>query len=550
MSQSTIAIHVDDKALSADATRVHQDIAEAGELLKEVFDADFALLDARTGDRLTTFTFLGGGNWELLAETVREVGRRECAEFIWESDPVLLLAIPLMNRFESPIVAVGLFATENLASDAPLQSLASELDLDIDNVVDWIRTQTPVPATLLLKTANLLVRQLTSDVRISELERETSQLAEEIVATYEEITLLHRLTHKLTISSDTIELGQESLKWLNEVIPAEGLALQLLSHSENESNRSRANSETRFIVRGDVPVDSEGFSRLVDHFGLDIQQQPLVLNHAITNVVHEAMPEIRELVVVPLTESGKLLGWLAAFNHDSDGEFGTVEANLLSSVATILGIHSGNIDLYRQQSELLAGIVQALTSAIDAKDPYTCGHSDRVARIAVRLGQELGYDQDTLKTIYMAGLLHDVGKIGISDQVLGKPGRLTLEEFEHIKTHVEVGYRILLDIKQLGDVLPFVRHHHESWNGTGYPHQLAGEDIPELARLAAVADAFDAMSSDRPYRLGMDDETIDAIFREGAGKQWDPRVVEAFFKIRDDIREISKSNSEHNVLAV
>jgi putative nucleotidyltransferase with HDIG domain len=196
--------------------------------------------------------------------------------------------------------------------------------------------------------------------------------------------------------------------------------------------------------------------------------------------------------------------------------------------------------LYRQQSELLAGIVRALTSAIDAKDPYTCGHSDRVARIAVRLAEELGGDAKMLDSIYLAGLLHDIGKIGIDDSVLRKPGRLSDEEYAHIKRHVEIGHRILRDLHKLEDVLPVVLHHHESWDGDGYPNRLSFHEIPLAARIVAVADSYDAMSSDRPYRAGMPEEKIDAIFRAGAGKQWDPEVVAAFFRARDDIRAIAR----------
>src|SRR5206468_868648 len=133
----------------------------------------------------------------------------------------------------------------------------------------------------------------------------------------------------------------------------------------------------------------------------------------------------RELVIVSLCEGENCFGWLAAFNHTQGEEFGTIEANLLSSVAAILGIHSGNSELYQQQREFFAGVVGALTSAIDAKDPYTCGHSDRVARVAVRLAEELGCDKKQLDTIYLSGLLHDVGKIGIDDNVLRKPAKLT-----------------------------------------------------------------------------------------------------------------------------
>ncbi len=121
-------------------------------------------------------------------------------------------------------------------------------------------------------------------------------------------------------------------------------------------------------------------------------------------------------------------------------------------------------------------------------------------------------------------------------------------EFEHIKIHTEIGFRILRDLKQLGDVLPVVRHHHEAWNGTGYPSALSGEDIPLLARVVAVADAFDAMSSDRPYRKGMPDEKLDEILRTGAGRQWDTRVIDAFFRIREKIGRIVRPSGEREPL--
>jgi HD-GYP domain-containing protein (c-di-GMP phosphodiesterase class II) len=159
--------------------------------------------------------------------------------------------------------------------------------------------------------------------------------------------------------------------------------------------------------------------------------------------------------------------------------------------------------------------------------------------VAVRLAQELGCDNETIKTIYFSGLLHDIGKIGINEDVLRKPGKLTPEEFEHIKTHVLIGYRILADLRSVSPMLPVVLHHHESWDGSGYPHGLAGEDIPYLARIVAVADSYDAMASDRPYRSGMADEKLDEIIRAGAGQQWDANVVKAFFRARDDIRAIS-----------
>jgi HD-GYP domain-containing protein (c-di-GMP phosphodiesterase class II) len=173
-----------------------------------------------------------------------------------------------------------------------------------------------------------------------------------------------------------------------------------------------------------------------------------------------------------------------------------------------------------------------------------------VARIAVRLAKEIGCEAPMLHTIYMAGLLHDIGKIGIDDAVLRKPGKLTEAEFDHIKQHPELGYRILADIHQLSSVLPAVLHHHEQWDGKGYPFKLAGEQIPLIARILAVADAYDAMNSDRPYRRGMPVERVEELFRLGAAQQWDKGVIDAYFTARDDIQRISAEERANLTLDV
>jgi HD-GYP domain-containing protein (c-di-GMP phosphodiesterase class II) len=163
-----------------------------------------------------------------------------------------------------------------------------------------------------------------------------------------------------------------------------------------------------------------------------------------------------------------------------------------------------------------------------------------VASISSRLAKELGCDDEFIETIYMAGLLHDIGKIGIDDAVLRKPGKLTDAEFSHIKQHPGLGYKILADIKPFSVVLPAVLHHHEQWDGGGYPCQLVGEQIPFMARIVAVADAYDAMTSDRPYRPGMAHDRVRQIFRDGAGKQWDADVVAALFACYGDIQQLSQ----------
>ncbi len=147
-------------------------------------------------------------------------------------------------------------------------------------------------------------------------------------------------------------------------------------------------------------------------------------------------------------------------------------------------------------------------------------------------------DGDELGDIYLAGLLHDVGKIGIRDEVLGKPGKLTPEEQEHIRQHVTIGYAILADLRQIRNLLPGVLYHHERYDGAGYPDGLVGENIPLLARILAVADSYDAMTTARPYRDPLPWTRVEEIIAEGAGTQWDKRVVDAFQRCRQKIHTI------------
>ena len=159
-----------------------------------------------------------------------------------------------------------------------------------------------------------------------------------------------------------------------------------------------------------------------------------------------------------------------------------MDVALLKPFASLLGLHSRSSRRQTQVHELFAGLVRSLTAAIDAKDPYTCGHSERVARIAVELARELGLSESELGDVYLAGLLHDIGKIGVPDSVLGKRGSLTADEFAQITQHVLIGCRILEGFRGISHLLPSVLSHHERFDGTGYPHGLEGEAIPLLAR--------------------------------------------------------------------
>jgi diguanylate cyclase (GGDEF)-like protein len=174
--------------------------------------------------------------------------------------------------------------------------------------------------------------------------------------------------------------------------------------------------------------------------------------------------------------------------------------------------------------------MRALAEAVDAKDEYTRGHSSRVAEYAKGIAQAANLDSGFVELIHVAGELHDVGKIGVPDMVLKKEGKLTDEEFEAVKKHPELGEKIVSQIPQLSDALPGIRSHHERWDGRGYPDLLAGEQIPYIARILAIADTYDAMTSDRPYRKGLSPETALNVIVQGAGTQFDPNLIEPFLQ--------------------
>jgi HD-GYP domain-containing protein (c-di-GMP phosphodiesterase class II) len=230
--------------------------------------------------------------------------------------------------------------------------------------------------------------------------------------------------------------------------------------------------------------------------------------------------------------------WIVALSFNAQKRFTETDARILGLARRMLLSQRQHALTYSKLKEALLGLVSSLTATIDAKDPYTCGHSERVARIAVRLGEEMKLPGPALGDLYLAGLLHDIGKVGIEDCILRKPTKLTDEEFAQVQEHPVIGDRIVSSIKQFEHLRPGVRSHHERIDGLGYPDGLCGAEIPLMARILAVADSCDAMMSCRPYRRALPARTIDQIMTEGAGKQWDQDVVRAFMACRQELYQI------------
>jgi HD-GYP domain-containing protein (c-di-GMP phosphodiesterase class II) len=267
-----------------------------------------------------------------------------------------------------------------------------------------------------------------------------------------------------------------------------------------------------------------------------LRDEPFVCNDVGANAWARRFPQVHSLLGLPLADPG-LPGWIIVLNKresdpDVQPEFTDADAALLKPFVSLFSLHLRSAVRYLELKDLLVGLTRSLTAAVDAKDSYTYGHSERVARISMELGRELGLGEEDLSDIYLAGLLHDIGKIGVPDEILCKRGPLTPEEFERIKRHPVDGYKILKELRPISSLLPGVLYHHERWDGQGYPENLAGENIPFLARVLAVADSYDAMSTARPYRGAMNFDEVEKILVQGAGNQWDPRVIDAFLRCR------------------
>lgn len=222
-------------------------------------------------------------------------------------------------------------------------------------------------------------------------------------------------------------------------------------------------------------------------------------------------------------------------------ESGIKSIEQMNTIKTInKQLHDKNEELERAYLDTI-GI---LRQTVEAKDPYTRGHSDRVSEYSVLIGKKLGLDEKTLHILKIGGLFHDIGKIGIPDSILLKESKLSDEEYSQIKNHPMIGVHMLGDAAIFTDILPIVKHHHERYDGRGYPSQLVGDDIPYVARIAAVADTFDAMTSKRSYRDSLPIDVVRAEIERCSGTQFDPNIAKVFLSIMDNdfdlIREIQE----------
>lgn len=432
-----------------------------------------------------------------------------------------LLGIPVYQRRRLLGAVIAEFPTSQMTQEQALQNLCGSRSLDYASMKAMAQRaclHSSEEGDYFLKViAWLLEQEQTIEVGKAEIDT----LSDNLANTYEELSLVYRISGSMKVTQRPREFLQNVVNELVEVMSLGGAVAVVDGHG-------LAGDEDEVVFAGDVDLNADQIKLLAStHIAprLAAQNRAMVDNEFRCDEQLGLGRAITNLVAAPLAADKTPIGMLIGING-RNGDFDSVDLKLISSIASQAAIFLANHRLYADLQDLLMGVLHSLTSSIDAKDPYTCGHSQRVAMISRRLAEACGFTAKKVKQVYLMGLLHDVGKIGVPESVLCKTGRLTDEEFETIKKHPAVGAKILGGIRQLDDVLVGILTHHERLDGRGYPHKLTADQIPVEGRIICLADCFDAMTSNRTYRAALPLETVVAEIRKCAGTQFDCDLVD------------------------
>jgi HD-GYP domain-containing protein (c-di-GMP phosphodiesterase class II) len=474
----------------------------------------------------------------------------------WNPDLGVLVA-PIRMRRRCKGVVIGMFAMVKEPGDA-IATLCEQNGIDLAEMAEFIGKQGTVPAGLVRSLAELLSLTVDQARETDTTGGEITVLTSNLENTYEELHLIYEISRRMDIPQNPLKMLEGVARDLLEVSRAAGIAFLLDGKTfpaestdvkpeggKTAENKGRENRRVPVVSRDDsililpdraVQVGPgapllEDLDRLANIASVRSEngKDYVLLNKADQQAeLRWASTWLKHMVVLPLRHDDTHLGTCLAINCVDEGDFTSVDVQLLRAVADRVSAALQNQHLYDDLTHLLMGLVHALVNSVDAKDTYTFGHSERVAHFSRALARELGMSVSQCERVYLAGLLHDVGKIGVPDATLCKPGKLTDAEFEALKKHPEIGENILSHISQIRDLLPGVLYHHERMDGRGYPHKLAGRDIPLLGRIICLADSFDAMTTNRTYRAALPVSLAIAEISRCSGNQFDPRLSELF----------------------
>ena len=345
----------------------------------------------------------------------------------------------------------------------------------------------------------------------------------------ERLALLSHLSQILNSTLDHKEIRRRAMEAATQLMKAEVGSLLLVDEEERQLYFEVALGDREKEIKTISLNFGEGIAGWVAQHG-----KPLIVNapgkdrRFFKGVDERTEFKTRNIICVPVKVKKKIIGVLEAINKKGKRGFDKEDLSLLTSLADQVAIALDNSRLYQELEEMFFQTADSLADAIEQRDPYTGGHIQRVTLYSQAIAKYLQLKPLERKWLKITSVLHDIGKIGIEDHILKKPTRLSPKEFDLIKHHSDIGAKIIGHIRQLKEIVPGVKYHHEQINGKGYPDGLRGKDIPILAKIVAVADTYDAMTTDRPYRKAMEKEAAIEELKRCSGTQLDKEVVEAF----------------------
>lgn len=364
---------------------------------------------------------------------------------------------------------------------------------------------------------------------------ELAQLASAFGGMVEILSTCYRVTQALNSLASLKDIEKYILDEISRTFETETCAIMLFDKEEKlKIELSRGISQKAVDAHNKRGVEQKDLEELFGKKALASlsKGETLELEKEKVPLLERVVPvkKLRFVYVFPLTIEEKLVGMVMVFSS-SGAPFTREKMQSVAAMANHIAVAIQRSDLFDCLYQSYAQTTRAMAQAIDAKDPYSAGHSEGVARIALQIGEQLGLPSEQLRGLEIAAYLHDVGKIGISEELLRKPVKLSLEEKKTLQTHPELSERILSPIEFPWPVLPAIAHHHERFKGDGYPGKMKGEDIPLEARILAVSDAYEAMTADRPYRSALTQKEAIKELRRESGRQFDPLIVKALLEV-------------------
>jgi HD-GYP domain-containing protein (c-di-GMP phosphodiesterase class II) len=358
---------------------------------------------------------------------------------------------------------------------------------------------------------------------------EVEEMAEELSQTFEGLSLYGRISTHLRSAEFCGAVLKDLMEELPETLRVDLAFIQMPRREEYNITVSAKGLLDRIPHQ---KVFANSLIKAIPPSAPSLEQDYFIVNDSTTTpVLMKLHPDPYRFLAVKVGHNSHFDGWLGLVSFNMEEIFRQGELKLLQSIARQISVLLANTDLYQELQHFVINMVKSLVYAIEAKDIYTRGHSERVSRYSMLIADRLELDETQKEALNWASILHDIGKIGIPETVLNKSGPLDDHEFEIIKAHSEKGHNILEPLKQLSDSLQAILHHHERYDGTGYPHGLKGQEIPLSARIIAVADTFDAMTSDRAYRSSTSPEEALSFMEQVAGSQLDLHLVEVFKEV-------------------